>query len=373
MRYLTAGESHGNCITAILDGLPAGLKVDTRHIDRELSRRMLGYGRGKRMQIEADRVRILSGLRKGMTIGSPVALRIDNKDQSIDALPVVLEPRPGHADLAGALKYGLSDIRSILERASARETVARVGIGALARILLAEFDVRITSHVIFIGGVAARSKSLGYSQIVTAAERSAVRCADPEASKLMCKAIDNARQEGDTLGGIFEIVITGVVPGLGSHAQWDRKIDALLTRAMMSVQAVKGVSFGMGFDLAGCRGSDAHDEIFYDRKKGFHRNTNNAGGIEGGMTNGEDIIMRVAMKPISTLLEPLASVNIKTKRPIRATIQRSDVCAVPAAGVVGEAVAAIEIANAMCEKFGGDSVNEMRRNFEGYVAQVKKS
>lgn len=372
LRYLTAGESHGRCLVAILDGVPAGLVIDKSMIDCELSRRMLGFGRGKRMSIESDRVEILSGLRKSKTIGSPIALKIKNADHSIDRLPVVLEPRPGHADLGGALKYGLSDCRDVLERASARETAARVAIGAVAKILLDRFGIEVASHVTIIGGIEAQTAGMAFRRIYGLAENSPVRCADKEASRLMCEEIARARSEGDTLGGVFEVIAHNVPPGLGSYTQWDRRICANLARAIMSIQAVKGVSFGMGFDAAMQSGSTVHDGIFYDKKRGFFRKTNNAGGIEGGMTTGEDIVIRAVMKPISTLKSALASVNIKTKKPVKATVERSDVCAVPAAGVVGEAVSALEIANAMIDKFGGDSVAEMRRNYEGYLSQIRK-
>ncbi|MDP3804850.1 MAG: chorismate synthase [Candidatus Omnitrophota bacterium] len=372
LRYLTSGESHGKCMLTILDGMPAGLLIDKSVIDKELCRRMAGYGRGKRMKIESDRVEILSGLRRFLTIGSPIAMMVKNVDQSIDKLPIVLEPRPGHADLTGALKYDLKDIRSVLERASARETAARVSVGALARILLAEFGIRITSHVTMIGGIQSKQSRLSFSQILTVSERSPVRCSDPSASGLMCKEIEKAMAEGDSLGGVFEVIIEGVPPGLGSYVQWDRRIDANLARAVMSIQAVKDVGFGIGFEAAKRRGSMVHDEIFYDKSKGFFRTTNNSGGIEGGMTTGGDIIVHAVMKPISTLLKPLASVNIKTKSPVKAAVERSDVCAVPAAGIVGEGSCAIEIANAMIEKFGGDSVAEMKRNFKGYLEQVRK-
>jgi len=372
LRYLTSGESHGKCMLTILDGMPAGLAVERSAIDRELARRMLGYGRGKRMRIEADKVEILSGLRKSITIGSPIAMMVKNVDQSIDRLPLVFEPRPGHADLAGALKYDFKDVRSVLERASARETVARVSVGALAKMLLAEFGVHVASHVVMIGGIASKARGLGVNQIIAASEKSPLRCADPAASKLMCREIDKAIERGDTLGGIFEVVINGVPPGLGSYAQWDKRIDARLAMAIMSIQAVKGVSFGIGFEAARRPGSTVHDEIFYTKSKGFFRKTNNAGGVEGGMTNGEDIVLQAVMKPISTLKKPLASVNIRTKKAVSAAVERSDVCAVPAAGVIGEAVAAIEVASAMCDKFGGDSVSEMKRNFKGYLEQIRK-
>ena len=372
LRYLTSGESHGKCLIAILDGMPAGLKVDESSIDEELARRMAGYGRGGRMKIEADKAQILSGLRRSMTIGSPITVMVKNIDQSIDRLPVILEPRPGHADLTGAIKYDRADIRDVLERASARETAARVSVGALCKILLAEFGIRITSHVMVIGNIESRPNNLGFRQIVTLSEQSPVRCADRAASRLMCKEIDRAASEGDTLGGVFEIIVNGVPPGLGSYAQWDRRLDGILAGAVMSIQAVKGVSFGAGFELAAKRGSSVHDEIFYSQNKRFFRKTNNAGGIEGGMTNGEDIRIRAAMKPIATLVKPLASVNIKTKRAFKATVERSDTCAVPAAGVIGESVVAVEIANALIGKFGGDSLGEMRRNFDGYLKQVRK-
>ena len=372
LRYLTSGESHGKCMLTILDGLPAGLLVDKKLIDAELSRRMLGYGRGKRMSIESDKVNILSGLRNNRTIGSPVALLIDNADHSIDRLPAVVDPRPGHADLAGALKYNTKDARDILERASARETAARVASGALAKILLKEFAIFVTSHVVRIGRVEARIKGLGARQIETMASKSPVRCADPAASRLMQKEIDGASASGDSLGGIFEIIISGVPAGLGSHTQWDRKLDARLSMAIVSIQAIKGVSFGMGFASASAPGSTVHDGIFFSTPRGFFRKTNNAGGLEGGMTNGEDIVIQAAMKPIATLRKPLPSVNMKTKKSSAASVERSDTCAVPAAGVVGESVSALEIADALIVKFGGDSIGEMKRNFDGYLKQVKK-
>ncbi len=372
LKYLTSGESHGKCMLAILEGMPAGLKIDKLAIDEELCRRMAGYGRGARMKIERDSSEILSGLRRSKTIGSPITIMVKNVDHSIDRLPVVLNPRPGHADLAGVLKYDLKDVRDVLERASARETVARVGVGAICKMLLAEFDIRVMSHVTRIGRIGSIHKGLGFSQIVTLSEKSQVRCADRTASALMCKEIDRAMSEGDTLGGVFEVVVNGVPPGLGSYAQADRRLDGIIAGALMSIQAVKAVGFGAGFELAVLRGSMAHDEIFYSKKEHFFRKTNHAGGIEGGMTNGEDVRVHAAMKPISTLRKPLASVNIKTKRCVHGSVERSDVCAVPAAGVIGEAVVAIEIANAMVEKFGGDSLHEMKRNYEGYMEQITR-
>jgi len=373
LRYLTGGESHGKAMTAILDGMPSGLRIKESDINADLHRRMLGYGRGKRMKIEADKARIISGLRGSLTIGSPITLVVDNVDHSIDNLPVVLNARPGHADLSGVIKYDLKDIRSVLERASARETVARVSVGAVCKALLAEFGIDIASHVIAIGSVEARTKDLGFDHLVSKAERSPVRCADSDASKLMCAAIDDAMEEGDTLGGTFELIARGLPAGLGSYAQWDLRLEARLSYAVMSIPAVKGVSFGVGFEVSGMRGSMVHDEIFYDKKRGFYRTTNNAGGIEGGMTTGEAIVIQAAMKPIATLMAPLSSVNIRTKAPAKASAERSDVCAVPSAGVIGEAVIAIELANAMIAKFGGDSLREMKRNYSGYLEQIKKA
>lgn len=372
LRYMTSGESHGKAMLAILDGMPSGLKIDEAKINRDLSRRMFGHGRGKRMKIEADKVRMISGVRRSVTIGSPITMMIDNVDDSIDRLPAVFNARPGHADLAGAVKYDLKDIRSVLERASARETVARVAAGAVAKALLAEFGIDIASHVTVIGGIEAQTKDLGFDHLVSIAEKSPVRCADEDAAELMCAEIDDAMDEGDTLGGIFEIIVRGVPVGLGSYSQWDRRIDARLARAVMSVQAVKGVSFGAGFESASLRGSMVHDEIFYDKKRGFYRTSNNAGGVEGGMTTGEAVVLRAVMKPIATLMAPLESVNIKTKKPVRASVERSDVCAVPAAGVIGESAVALEIADSMIEKFGGDSVREMKRNYNGYMGQIRK-
>ena len=372
LRYLTGGESHGKCMLTIVDGLPAGLKVDKAAVDNELARRMLGYGRGRRMEIESDRVEVLSGLRSGKTIGSPVSLLVENADNSIDRLPRIYEPRPGHADLSGILKYDLDDIRDVLERASARETVSRVAAGAFSKILLAQFGIKIVSHVIAIGAAASKARAIALDKIAALSYKSPVMCADPGASANMCKEIDRAAKAGDTLGGVFEVIAHGVPPGLGSYVQWDRKLDANLARAIMSIQAIKGVSFGVGFAASALSGSRVHDEIFYDKKRHFYRKTNNAGGIEGGMTTGEDITIRAAMKPISTLRKPLSTVDIRTKKCVKAAVERSDVCAVPAASVIGEAVSAIEIANAMIEKFGGDSLTEMKRNYEGYLAQIRQ-
>jgi len=359
-------------LVAIVDGVPSGLRLESAMITRELSRRMAGFGRGARMSLEKDKVEIVSGLRRSYTIGSPVSLMIPNVDYSIDVRPDVQEPRPGHADLAGALKFNHKDIRNVIERASARDTASRVAVGTVARILLKEFGIATISHVVMIGGVEADVEGISCAEIVKASERSDVRCADPKASAHMHREIEKAARDGDSLGGVFEIIVRGLPSGLGSYSQWDRRLDALLARAVMSIQAVKGVSFGMGFEMAAKRGSAVHDEIFYDRKKGFYRKTNAAGGIEGGMTNGEDVVIRAAMKPIATLKAALASVNIKTKRAVKAAVERSDVCAVPACGVIAEAVVAFEIANAFLEKFGGDSLGEIRRNYEGYLKQLKQ-
>lgn len=371
LRYLTAGESHGKAVIAILEGMVSGLKVDPKDIDTQLTRRMQGYGRGGRMKVEKDAVLVLSGLKNGLTLGSPIAMLIENKDFSIEKLPPVLCPRPGHADLAGALKYDHKDIRNVLERASARETAGRVAAGAVCKLLLGELNIEVFSHVVLIGGVDCHTKALTFEELKDLAEKSPVRCADNAATKLMCEEIDKATEAGDTLGGAFEIIVRNVPPGLGSFAQWDRRLDGTIARALMSIQGIKGVGVGLGASSSGKRGSQFHDGIFYDKKKGFLRKTNNAGGIEGGVSNGEDIMLRAYMKPISTLSQPLSSVDIKTKEAKPAEVQRADVCAVPAAAVVGEAVVAFEIANAACEKFGGDSLGEMKRNYDGYLKQIQ--
>jgi chorismate synthase len=340
LKYLTAGESHGRFLLGVLEGLPSGLKVEKGAINLELKRRQSGFGRGARMAIEQDTVQVLSGLRKGITIGSPLALMIENKDASIDILPLITRPRPGHADLAGALKYNTSDIRDILERASARETAVRVAVGAVCRAFLDEFGIRIASHVMEIGGVSR--------------------------DRAMLKKVEECARTGDTLGGVCEITAAGLPVGLGSHVSSDRRLDARIAGAMMSIQAIKGVEIGLGFAAARLPGSKVHDGITFDRKGGFSRSSNNAGGLEG-----EPVIVKIAMKPIATLGKPLASVDIKTKKKVTAQVERHDVCAVYAASVVGEAVLAFELANAMSEKFGGDSIAEMKRNFDGYMKQVK--
>ena len=371
LRYLTAGESHGKGIVSVLEGMVSGLKVDSKAIDAELVRRMQGYGRGERMKIEKDSVEILSGLKNGSTLGSPIAMLVANKDFTINDLPSLTSPRPGHADLAGGLKYNHKDLRNILERASARETVGRVCVGAICKIFLGEFGIDILSHITMIGGVDCHTKDLSFDELRLLAEKSPTRCADKTAGKLMCEEIDKAKEAGDTLGGSFEIIVNSVPPGLGSHVHWDRKLDANLAKALVSIQAIKCAGVGLSAEVAKKRGSQCHDAIFYNKEKGFTRKTNNAGGIEGGISNGENIVLHAYMKPIATLKEPLDSVDIKTRKKKKADVERSDVCAVPAAAIIGEAVVAFEIANAMQEKFGSDSLDEMKHNFKNYITQVQ--
>jgi chorismate synthase len=385
LRFLTAGESHGPCLTAIVEGLPAGLPVDVTTIDRELARRQVGYGRGGRMKIERDKVEVLGGVIGGKTTGAPISLRIENRDWAnwrerwaADDLPRLSVPRPGHADYAGMVKYGLDDARPILERASARETAARVAVGALAKLLLAEFDVAVGSVVAEIGGVAARIPDLGWPELWALAEASDVRCPDAAAAAKMHEAIDAAREAGDSLGGVFVVAATGVPVGLGSHVQWDRRLDARLAQAVMSIQAIKGVEIGPAFENARRSGTQVHDEIEQVGKFAsvqvhepanlqtcklatcVTRASNRAGGIEGGMTNGEPVVVRAAMKPIPTTVTPLRSVDLATGQEAATQYQRSDVCAVPAASVVGEAMVAWVLADALAEKMGGDSLNEMQ-------------
>jgi len=341
-------------------------------INAELKRRQGGYGRGGRMQIESDKVCILSGIRKNVTIGSPICLKIENKDYKIDTLPDVIRPRPGHADLPGVIKFGHRDARNILERASARETAARVAAGALAKILLAKFDINVLGYVKGIGGVNSKKTVKNPDEILKNRNKSKVYCLDKLAESKMIDKIKKAKKEGDSLGGIIEIMAFGVPVGLGSHAQWNLRLDGALAGALMSIQAIKGVEIGLGFDFSKKFGSQVHDEIFYSEDKStFGRATNNAGGIEGGITNGEVVIARAAMKPIPTLMKPLRSVDIITKEPQSASTERSDVCAVPAVSVVGEAVMAFEIARCFMEKFGGDSIGEVTRNYEGYLGQIR--
>ncbi len=388
-RFTTAGESHGPALVAVVEGLPAGLPVTAAFVDAQLARRMQGHGRGARMKIEQDRIEWLSGIRAGETLGSPVAMRIANRDWANwkdvmapegepgdDRRRQVTRPRPGHADLVGVLKYDRTDARDILERASARETAARVAAGALARRLLMEFGVDVGSHVVSLGGAAARPPSPLPLPLNAAADRSPVRVLDPAAEAEMIRRIDDAKAAGDTLGGEVEVVVTGLVPGLGSHVSWDRKLDGRLAQLLMSIPAVKGVEVGLGFEAARRPGSQVHDPIDADAgtepgpRAGFRRRSNNAGGLEGGMTTGEPLVVRVAMKPISTLMRPLPTVDLASGQAAAAQSERSDVTAVPAMGVIAEAMVAIALADAMLEKFGGDSLTELRRNVEGYVTAL---
>jgi len=377
-RFLTSGESHGKMLAAIIDGVPAGLSLTAEDINKDLSRRQKGYGRGGRMAIEQDKASIISGVRFGKTLGSPVTLAIHNRDWqnwsdcmaaqsgNYDNVQQVTVPRPGHADLAGAIKYGHEDIRNVIERASARETAARVAVGAVAKRILQELGISIIGYVISIGQVTAkRPGNLSFAMLQNRSEKSLLRCIDPSVEDAMIAAIEEARNAGDTLGGVFEITAFNVPTGLGSYSEWDRRIDAELARAVMGIPAVKGVEIGLGFESAGLPGSQVHDEIGYSEGS-YTRPTNNAGGIEGGVTNGQPIIIRAAMKPIPTLSRRLESVDIKTKEPKPAHAERSDVCAVPAAAVVGEAMVAITLAAATLEKFGGDSMDELRRSFLAY-------
>jgi chorismate synthase len=372
LRYLTAGESHGRALVATIDGLPAGLPIDDEYVNAQMARRMFGYGRGGRMKIEQDKAEIVSGVMRGETIGSPVALWIGNRDWRTDE-PDITRPRPGHTDLVGALKYGFNDVRRVLERSSARETAARVAVGAVCRRLLDEFGVQLFSHVTEIGGEAIRARPERWEEIPALAEASAVRCVDPEAEARMKAAIDAAGDRGDTLGGVFEVVALGLPPGLGTYVHWDRKIDARLAAALMSINAIKGVEVGLGFEVARTPGSRAHDEIFYDPARGFYRHTNRSGGIEGGTTSGDPLVVRAAMKPLSTLRTPLRSVDLRSKETVEAVVVRSDVCAVPAAGVIGEAMVAFVLVDAFLEKFGGDAMTHIRAAYEQFVQEVKRS
>lgn len=370
LRFLTAGESHGRGLLAILEGVPAGVPVSEEGIDIQLARRQHGYGRGGRMQIEQDRAEIYSGIMGGTTIGAPIGLLIGNKDWRKEEPPLT-RPRPGHADLAGALKYHFDDVRRVLERSSARETVARVAVGAVCRALLAQFGISLCSHVVELGGITATRRPERPEDIPALAERSPLRCVDAEAEARMIAAIDEAKERGDTLGGVFEVIVTGLPVGLGSYVHWDRRIDGRLAQAMMSINAIKGVEIGEGFTEARLPGSAAHDEIFYDSTRGFYRGTNQAGGTEGGMTTGDALVVRAAMKPLSTLRSPLASVDIVTKERVEAAVVRSDVTAVPAAGVIGEAMAAFVLADAMIEKFGADSLDQMRTAYDAHQRWVR--
>ncbi len=380
-RFTTAGESHGRGLVAVLEGIPAGLPLTADRVNAELKRRMGGYGRGARMKIEADQIEWLAGVRAGETLGSPIAMLVWNRDwehwQDVMAPDgdapggerrrQVTRPRPGHADLAGSLKYDRQDARDILERASARETVARVACGAVCKVLLEQFGIEIGSHVAELGGVTAKYRSPLPAPLNQAADASPVRCLDAEAEREMVARIDAAKAAGDTLGGVVEVVALGVPVGLGSHVSWDTKLDGRLAQALMSIPAVKGVELGLGFEAARRKGSEVHDEIL----PGLARATNRAGGTEGGMTTGEPLVARVAMKPISTLMSPLRTVDLKTGGPAQAQSERSDVTAVPAMGVIAEAMFALVLAEALLEKFGGDALSETKRNFEGYLAQVR--
>jgi chorismate synthase len=388
LRYYTAGESHGEALVAFLSGMPAGLKVDQTFLDRELWRRQQGYGRSGRMKIERDTAHILSGVRHGQTIGSPIAVLLENKDWKnwAEALPVeagdpskhkrVPSPRPGHADLAGALKYNFAEARYVLERASARESAARVAIGALAKLFLRELGIEVLSHVVAVGQATA-DKEAAWPAIAELYQREEVllNCADASAEVHMKEEVDGALHSGDSVGGVFEVVAHGVPPGLGTYAQWDERLDALLAAAVMSLQAVKAVEIGGGIQAAASPGSAVHDEIGYEKASGFSgftRTRNNAGGIEGGVSNGEEIRVRGYLKPISTLRRPLQSVDFATREPVKAAYERSDVCVVPAAGVAAEAMVALTLARCALEKFGGDSIGETLRSYQGYLEQLKE-
>jgi chorismate synthase len=401
-KFTTAGESHGKALVAIVEGVPAGVPIDIAEINRELWRRQQGYGRGGRMKIEKDEVEVLSGIRHGKALGSPIALMIENRDfvhwqDVMAAAPIetepnnprtVTRPRPGHADLAGGQKFGVRDLRNVLERASARETTARVAAGAIAKQVLGEFGIEIRSHVVKLGEVPEVALEKTWEDITAIPPDAALNCADSGVQSQMIALIDKAKEDGDTLGGVFEVVARGVITGLGSAYSWSEKLDGRLAQAFMSIHAVKAVEIGSGIVNASRRGSEVHDEIFVETRdtrqetgdqdsvapvrSPFIRRTNNAGGLEGGITNGEELRVRGYLKPISTLKKPLRSVDIETKQPSDAAYERSDVTVVPAAGVIGESMLAIVLANAMREKFGGDSIEEMKRNFESYLNEVYK-
>ena len=382
LRYLTAGESHGRCLVAVIEGLPAGLKLDASAIDADLARRQAGFGRGGRMAIEQDRVEFLSGVRGGSTLGSPLAMLIPNRDwpnwervmspSVVRGVAPLTRPRPGHADLPGVLKYGGSDVRDILERASARETAARVAVGSVAKALLSCFGTRVLGHVLAIGPIRARPSGRDIGALRKATESSPVRCADRKASGRMVEAVRRAVRARDSVGGVVEVRAEGLPVGLGSHVHWDRRLDGRIAGAVISIQAFKGVEIGDAFAVASGPGSRAHDQIFRSRSGGYVRRTNRAGGLEGGMTNGMPLIVRAAVKPVSTLARPLATVDIRTHRAARAIKERSDVCMVPASAVVAEAVVAIELARAFQEKFGGDSVGEMTRNWRSWAGALAR-
>jgi chorismate synthase len=381
LRIVTAGESHGPGLTCIVEGIPAGLELDRAAIDRDLARRQLGHGRGGRMKIESDAAQVTAGVRHGRTLGGPIALQVANRDYANweermspwpveAAVPEVHLPRPGHADLAGTMKYGFSDVRNVLERASARETAARVAGGAIAKGFLRELGVEIVSHVTQIASVRAPARGELTLADFAGVDESPVRCLDAGATRAMVQEIDALRKRNESLGGTFELRAFGLVPGLGSHVSWEQRMDGLIGMAMLSIQAAKGVGLGDGFDLAGRPGSEAHDEIFYSHERGFYRETNRSGGLEGGMTTGEPLVVQVAMKPIPTLTKPLRSVDIATREPAQALRERTDSAVVPAAGVVGEAMLAVVLAGAYRDKFGGDHVDDARAAVDAYERRI---
>jgi len=381
LRFTTAGESHGPGLTAILEGLPAGLAVTPEDLDRDLARRQLGHGRGGRMKIEQDRAQVTGGLRHGRTLGTPVAIQIQNRDfanweERMNPWPVEAEveevhlPRPGHADLAGVQKFAFTDVRNVLERASARETAARVACGALAKTFLRGLGAEVRSHVTRIGSVTAPERDDLAPDDFAGVDESPVRCLDPDASAAMVEEIDQARRANESLGGEYEVLAFGVVPGLGSHVSWDARLDGRLAQAIMSIQAMKGVGIGEGFELAGKVGSQAHDEIFWSDERGYFRETNRAGGLEGGMTTGDPLVVRAAMKPLPTLTKPLRSVDLETKETAQALRERTDSCTVPAAGVVGEAMVALVLAAAYREKFGGDHIDDVTKAVGAYRERI---
>lgn len=386
LRYLTAGETHGPQLTAIIEGLPSNLQLDFEELNFQLQRRQKGHGRGRRMQIEKDTAKIVGGVRHGRTTGAPVAIVVENNDWKhwtsvMNIEPIeggeeakrrVHRPRPGHADLNGGLKYNLKDLRNVLERSSARETAARVAVGAVARQLLAAFGIKVAGQVIRIGSVVAPPNNLSADELSRLTEESPVRVVDKETERQMMELIDQTKADGDSIGGVVECIVEGVPVGLGSHVQWDRKLDGRIAQAVVSINAFKGCEIGIGFEAGALRGSQVHDEIMYDQGRGFYRATNRLGGFEGGMTNGMPIVVRGVMKPIPTLYKPLRSVDIDTKEPFTAQVERSDACAVPAASVVMEHVVAWEVAKAFLEKFGGDSMEEIRANYDNYLAQVER-
>jgi chorismate synthase len=381
VRVVTAGESHGPGLTCVVEGLPAGLELDQGAIDRDMARRQLGHGRGGRMKIERDSAEVTGGVRHGLTLGGPIAVRVANRDyanweERMNPWPVEAEvpevhlPRPGHADLAGVQKFGFSDVRNVLERASARETAARVAGGALAKGFLGALGVRVYSHVTQIGSVRAPERDGLVAEDFAAVDESPVRCLDPDATRAMVEEINVLRKRNESLGGVFEVRAFGLVPGLGSHVSWEERLDGRIGLAMLSIQAVKGCGLGDGFDLAGRPGSEAHDEIFYSDERGYYRETNRSGGVEGGMTTGEPLVVRCAMKPLPTLTKPLRSVDIATREPAQALRERTDSCTVPAAGVVGEAMLAIVLADAYRSKFGGDHIDDVRAALAAYERRI---